>query len=595
MEQQFNKQVSEIFLQAKQEAKDMGNSYIGSEHILLALRKIETLKISIYLASQGISYKQLKEDLQVLFGFQDCDVEPSQESDFMQHLLFEAQKQANAHGNQEISETELTIALLEIEPCVAIEILHRYDIDKHAILSLYQTLQDQFLQMKELTNLNETSKDVQVVKREEELEFIIFILCRKEKANPLLIGEAGVGKTALVEKLASMIEHGEVPLLKGYTIYELCINDLVAGTKYRGDFEEKLQHLIDVLEQVPKVILYIDEMHQIIGAGKAEGSIDVASVLKPYLARGTIKCIGSTTQEEYNRYIINDQALQRRFQTVLIQEPDEEKTYAMLQAKAIEYQHFHQVQVEPQALSLIIRYCSTYLPQRKFPDKAIDVLDLSCVYAKATKKKQVDEGLILHVLERMTNIPLTTNNRITQVEAELQKQQLPLAICQQVTTALQQVETNANKQQPLGVWFVHAQDASLTTMLSHTLAKTYFKSQEPVIFDLASFEYTFLWQLQKLQKQPYTIVEITNLQHAPFALLSYIRQCLVQGTIFYDRMQVNLQHTLILLSLPKNHHPMGLTNTSSSLDSTLTDLFSTLVTSTIDLDEDTKKLKSLPG
>ena len=172
------------------------------------------------------------------------------------------------------------------------------------------------------------------------------------------------------------------------------MNSLVAGTKYRGDFEEKLQNIIRLLEKYPNVILFIDEIHLMIGAGKSEGSIDVSSVLKPYLARGVIKCIGATTIEEYEMYIEKDRALERRFQIITIREPDVEDTIKMLKAKKKEYEDFHNVKIQEKVLEQIVKYCAYYMPQRKFPDKAIDVLDLACLGAKRQSERSVSEDMV---------------------------------------------------------------------------------------------------------------------------------------------------------------------------------------------------------
>ncbi len=404
----FDKQAADIMKDAQLQAKEMGNNYIGSEHLLLAIIQDTTTAFSKLLAKQCVFYFQLKEDLMILFGLQDKEVENIQITQVVEDIVQRSILFAKQRKQKLVDADALSIALLQTPSCVAIEILRRYDINTAEILrdldhGSFCELDD----VKELRNLNKAQNNRDIVGREHELDLMISVLSRKDKANPLLIGEPGVGKTALVEKLASMMEEKQVPKdLEDAVIYELHLNTLVAGTKYRGDFEEKLQNLINLLQKYPNVILFVDEIHQMIGAGKSEGSIDVSSVLKPYLARGVIRCIGATTVEEYEKYMEQDRALERRFQVIMIKEPDRDRTIAMLEAKRAEYESYHHVHIQPDSIAKIVDYSAYFMPQRKFPDKAIDVLDLACVAAKREHREAVDDILIKRVIELMTDIPL---------------------------------------------------------------------------------------------------------------------------------------------------------------------------------------------
>ena len=327
MKYRLNTQVSAILDTAREEAREMGNNYVGSEHLLLAILKDTATPLSRLLCAQGVYYFQLKEDLMVLFGLKDQDVEELQITQVVDDILERGMSLSSRKQNTMMDVDSLTLALLQTNSCVATEILHRYDVDEEVVLlQMEHGSMSELDKISELRNLNMCGANQDIVGRDAELNFMISVLSRKDKANPLLIGEPGVGKTALVEKLAGMIQQNLVPSLKDACIYELHLNSLVAGTKYRGDFEEKLQNIIRLLEKYPNVILFIDEIHLMIGAGKSEGSIDVSSVLKPYLARGVIKCIGATTIEEYEMYIEKDRALERRFQIITIREPDVEDT-----------------------------------------------------------------------------------------------------------------------------------------------------------------------------------------------------------------------------------------------------------------------------
>src|SRR3989339_246389 len=228
----------------------------------------------------------------------------------------------------------------------------------------------------ELTSPQAQKKLDPVIGRNQELERVMEILCRRTKNNPLLLGEPGVGKTALVEGLAKRIYEGKVPaMLTNKRLISLDISGIVAGTIYRGEFENRLKQIIEEIQENPDILLFIDEIHMIVGAGAASGSLDAAQILKPALARGEIHCIGATTPGEFKKHIETDAALERRFQTVVIEEPSAEDTLHILQGIAPSYTSFHQVQFTDTALQAAVRLSGRYLSDKRFPDKAIDLID----------------------------------------------------------------------------------------------------------------------------------------------------------------------------------------------------------------------------
>ena len=254
------------------------------------------------------------------------------------------------------------------------------------------------------TNLNEISSSLDpVIGRDKEILEIIEILKRKNKNNPLLIGEAGVGKTAVVEELARRIKNKQVPtFLENKTIYSINLGTLIAGTKYRGEFEEKLNTLINEIEASEEIILFIDEIHGIVGAGGAEGAIDASNILKPALARGKLKLIGSTTTLEYKTSIEKDKALDRRFQKVLINEPTYEETKTILIKLKPHYEKYHNVEIPNKILDLTITLTNKYIKNRKNPDKSIDILDEICAKTSLIKKEtKIDK--INKKIEKLTN------------------------------------------------------------------------------------------------------------------------------------------------------------------------------------------------
>lgn len=444
----------------------------------------------------------------------------------------------------------LTLALLQTNSCVATEILHRYDVDEEVVLlQMEHGSMSELDKISELRNLNMCGANQDIVGRDAELNFMISVLSRKDKANPLLIGEPGVGKTALVEKLAGMIQQNLVPSLKDACIYELHLNSLVAGTKYRGDFEEKLQNIIRLLEKYPNVILFIDEIHLMIGAGKSEGSIDVSSVLKPYLARGVIKCIGATTIEEYEMYIEKDRALERRFQIITIREPDVEDTIKMLKAKKKEYEDFHNVKIQEKVLEQIVKYCAYYMPQRKFPDKAIDVLDLACVGAKRQSERSVSEDMVRDVIEKLTDIPLASRNRLQELKKHLETTMVAQKeVIRKLMGQLEWIEQGIISERPLGVWlFLGNQGVGKKTLI-HQFNRLYFNQEDMVELDMAALEHNLDHNLSKLRRNPYTIVNVTNLHMANEAMLQFLKQGIERGYLERDIQKIDLRHSIMIMS-----------------------------------------------
>lgn len=550
MKYRLNTQVSAILDTAREEAREMGNNYVGSEHLLLAILKDTATPLSRLLCAQGVYYFQLKEDLMVLFGLKDQDVEELQITQVVDDILERGMSLSSRKQNTMMDVDSLTLALLQTNSCVATEILHRYDVDEEVVLlQMEHGSMSELDKISELRNLNMCGANQDIVGRDAELNFMISVLSRKDKANPLLIGEPGVGKTALVEKLAGMIQQNLVPSLKDACIYELHLNSLVAGTKYRGDLEEKLQNIIRLLEKYPNVILFIDEIHLMIGAGKSEGSIDVSSVLKPYLARGVIKCIGATTIEEYEMYIEKDRALERRFQIITIREPDVEDTIKMLKAKKKEYEDFHNVKIQEKVLEQIVKYCAYYMPQRKFPDKAIDVLDLACVGAKRQSERSVSEDMVRDVIEKLTDIPLASRNRLQELKKHLETTMVAQKeVIRKLMGQLEWIEQGIISERPLGVWlFLGNQGVGKKTLI-HQFNRLYFNQEDMVELDMAALEHNLDHNLSKLRRNPYTIVNVTNLHMANEAMLQFLKQGIERGYLERDIQKIDLRHSIMIMS-----------------------------------------------
>ncbi len=391
----YTEELKTIFKISEQEALNNNDELVTSKHILLAIFKTENSIIDTLL-NYDLSYEIIKGKLS----------KGSSEIDYVLYSkeILKAVEECLLTEDtlrEDITLTSLLTALLNDETSDIYKTLKLLNINIKELKKDINNLNNinNNLMIKQIaTNLNEESKLSNldpVIGRDKEIENIIEILARKNKNNPLLIGEAGVGKTAIVEELARRITKKEVPnFLYGTTIYNLNIGSLIAGTKYRGEFEEKLTKIIKELEMSPNVIVFIDEVHTIVGAGGAEGAIDASNILKPALARGKIKIIGATTTLEYKKTIEKDKALDRRFQKTYIKEPTIEETTNIINKIKKNYEEYHSVYIPKDILKITINLTDKYLKDRQNPDKTIDILDEMCAKASLSKKNNTKEKII---------------------------------------------------------------------------------------------------------------------------------------------------------------------------------------------------------
>ncbi len=387
----YNIEISKIFKQSEQEMFNLHHPYVGTEHLLLSLLKLSS-EVNMIALDYGLTYESFKNELINVVGSSTKKSSYVLYTPLLKRVIKNATVKA-MHNNQELSAKSLFMALLDEGEGIAIRVLIGMDID---IDELYEELKDHKsgsgtkLELLEVgKNLSElVDMDDILVGRDKELTYIIETLIRKDKNNPLLIGPAGVGKTAIVEELARRINKGEVPSkLKNKKIVLLEMGALVAGTKYRGEFEERLTKIIKELEKCDEYIIFIDEIHSMVNAGGAEGAINAADILKPYLARGAIKCIGATTTYEYNKFIASDKALARRFETINIVEPDIEETKNILRKVKKTYEKHYNIKIKDLDLEKIVDLATKYIYTQKNPDKALDVLDSVCAFVCMQKEQ----------------------------------------------------------------------------------------------------------------------------------------------------------------------------------------------------------------
>ena len=400
MKNDFEMEVKKILKQAEKEMLELNHPYVGSEHMLLAVLKSNSNVTSI-LNNYGLFYDNFKENLIKIVGKSRIRSEVALYTPLLKRIISNSLDDAKER-NTKVKTEYLILEMIEEGEGVGIRILLNMNI---SLDDLYESLNKP---LKEYNNdlylynigkiLNNNLPDEKIFKREKEINNIIEILLRKNKNNPLLIGEAGVGKTAIVEELARKIDSSEVPsMLSSYKIVSLDTGSLISGTRYRGDFEERLNKIIKEAVNNKNIILFIDEIHTIVNCGGAEGAIDAANILKPYLARGDIKIIGATTNKEYKNTIYKDKALDRRFQTLYIEEPDLKDTIYILNSVKSDYEKHHNVIITSENIEDIVMYSDKYIFNKFNPDKALDILDLVCAHAKMTRPNNKNA---LSVLEK---------------------------------------------------------------------------------------------------------------------------------------------------------------------------------------------------
>ena len=415
----FSDDSQKILIRAKKEMMEFHHLYVGSEHLLLAILKYKN-DVSEKLKEEGITYDIFKKEVLRVVGLGEEDNHWFLFTPLLNRIIENSVITSRELNFNEVEVSHLFLALLEEGDGVAIRILSTLDVDIDGLYEEFSTKSvDKKSRHKKKLLIEEFGVDLTekalnaeidpVIGRDDEIEKLINILSRRCKNNPLLVGEAGVGKTAVVEELARRISKEEVPEhLKGKRIISVEIASLVAGTKYRGEFEERVSKILKEIESRDDVIIFIDEVHTIVGAGGAEGAIDASNILKPSLARGKFKLIGATTLEEYKKTIEKDKAFDRRFQKIEIMEPNEEKTYQILLELKDLYCSFHRVSIEDDLLKEIISLTNKYMHNRMQPDKSIDILDEVCSKVQLQNSKEQNE--IRLIKRRLDKLQIEKNN-----------------------------------------------------------------------------------------------------------------------------------------------------------------------------------------
>ena len=413
MQIEYTKQAENVLKTARSAAKELRHPYIGTEHLLLGLRRVFTGVAGQILATNGVNENEILKVIgELISPTEEVVFEGKAErSPRLEYLLENSRREAERFQASEVGTEHMLMAIVRDSECVAARILTTLNI---SLTKIYQDIfeaagidpaefseeagsgrrgQPGMLEQY-CTDLTEKAADGKldpVVGRMEEIERLMQVLSRRTKNNPCLVGEPGVGKTAIIEGLAQRIVSGMVPeSIKHKHILTLDLAALIAGSKYRGEFEDRMKRLIQEVKSSSDILLFLDEVHTMIGAGGAEGAMDASNILKPSLARGELQLIGATTISEYRKYIEKDAALERRFQPITVEEPDSAQSIQILEGLKGKYESHHHVTIEPGALEAAVKLSERYISDRNLPDKAIDVLDEACSKANLNGFKVPD-------------------------------------------------------------------------------------------------------------------------------------------------------------------------------------------------------------
>lgn len=445
----FNEEAQRILVKAKEEMQELNHPYVGTEHLVLSILKSKT-NLSSRLKNYELTYDKFKKEIIKVVGTGSKKSECFLYTPLFKKVIENAIVNSKDNNNGEVTTEHLFSSLLEEGEGIAIRILIGMGIDVEELYDEFNgrlikknNRRNKKLLVEDLgTNLTEKAKNNEldpVIDRENIVNRLIEILCRRTKNNPILIGKAGVGKTAIVEELARLIEKEQVPnKISNKKIISLDMASAVSGTKYRGEFEERMKKIIKELEDNDDIILFIDEIHTLVGAGGAEGAIDASNILKPALARGKIRCIGATTYDEYKKFIEKDSALDRRFQKITVNEPSLSETKDILLKLKPIYEKYHHVKIDNKIVESIIDLSEKYIYDRSRPDKCIDILDEVCSKVSIKENKQTKD--IKKIKETLKKINKEKNSLI--IENNIEKAYQYRKEETNLTSTLNELETN---------------------------------------------------------------------------------------------------------------------------------------------------------
>ncbi len=621
----FTKKAIASLDNAVSSARMLGHTYVGSEHMLLGILKEGGNVASTILKTNKITEKVIYEKIVFTIGKgeptkldYDC-ITPA-----LSRILKDSATASRSMGTRYIGTEHILMSLLKEPNCSGSSMLRSMGInlnkvysecvgvyaDSSMISSISQLDMKQFPMLsKYAKNMTDTYNECNfdpVIGRKKEIERVIQILSRRTKNNPCLIGEAGVGKTAIVEGLAQLLIKGEVPeSIQSKHIFSLDITSMLAGAKYRGDFEERIKNCIDEVVRAGNIILFIDEIHVIVGAGAAEGAIDAANILKPQLARGEIQIIGATTFSEYRQNIEKDSALERRFQPVYIEEPDKKECVSILKGLRENYESFHKVKISDEIINSAVDLSIRYIHDRYLPDKAVDVIDEACSHAKLknvwnyknpkekitieTLKKAMEKNNSLRssdsvpvtmsditdVVSLWTGIPVSRiskeeSRKLLEMENTLHKRVIGQnEAVETVASAIRRGRSGLkDDKKPLGSFLFLGATGVGKTELSKALAECVFDTEDNLIrLDMSEFMekhsvskiigsppgyvgFDDGGQLtEKIRRKPYSVVLFDEIEKAHHDVLNIMLQIMEDGQLTDSHgRKIDFKNTLVIMT-----------------------------------------------
>lgn len=404
MDKRFSYAVEQVLLLSEEIARNMYHPVIGSEHLLLSILKFGNNILSNEINKKGIKYRSLHDKIKTLYKYDNVKIDAIKYSIELNELIEETINFSHKNKESSVSIDSLIFALINLKNAAS-DLLKSYGINIEFLSN--SIIENKWKKVSNfgISDLHVMGKEHRdpLIGRDNEIQQIIYTLARRNKPNAILIGDPGVGKTAIVEEIAKRLMNDDIDELKGKIIFELDIASTLGGTKYRGEFEEKLKKIINKVKEEGNIILFIDEIHSIVKAGGAEGAIDASNIFKPYLARADIQIIGATTKEEFNESFEKDKALKRRFQIINILENTKEETKNIIKRIKKVYEEFYSICIDDEICDYVVESADKYLLNQKYPDKAIELLDNSCVRAKGNLSKE-DVMVTLRSIFNIENI-----------------------------------------------------------------------------------------------------------------------------------------------------------------------------------------------
>lgn len=560
----FSKDAQKVISLAESIAFHLNHSLISSEHLLLALLKEKDLPFTKELERQKIHYDFVYKRIKSLYIKKDQDPLYMEYSVELKLLLNNLQKKT-LEKEEIVTPFLLAKAIIEDENCSAYELLNRFHVD---LISLKKSAEKErrYTELDTILDLHPLGRNHKdpLIGRKSELNQLINALSRRNKPNAILVGEPGVGKTAICEELAYLLENDQIPSLKGKHLYELDIASTVGGTKYRGEFEEKIKKILKKVKEDQHAILFIDEIHNIVKAGGAEGAIDASNILKPYLARGEIQLIGATTEEEYEQIFEKDKPLKRRFQLIRVEESSPQETKEILRNIKDIYEAFYDTKIDDEILDEIVDLSAKYLPELAFPDKAIDILDNTLV---ATHHPLIKED-IYHTLSLYYKIEVekkdTQNEIIRRLQEELFGQEEALKRIEYLLTSLKY--RFKNEDSPLYSAFFLGPTGVGKSFAAEIIGEYLFGKENIIHINLSSYQDPYALSrlispskgtygeegslfVRRLKSHPHSLILLDEVEKAGNEVLDFLLEMMDKGS-FQDGKgrRVDVHNAMIIMT-----------------------------------------------